>query len=89
MFELIDFVVLLGAAFFLSRWLGRTRRFSENRAGVFAAHAVSALAIIAIAVVIKQAMAGVLPMNLTLVVFAQAIWLVWDILRARMPTAFD
>lgn len=89
MLNLIDLAVVVAAGYFLSRWLGRTGRFSPNRAGVFAVHAVSGLAIIALAVAVKQLMAGIMPQNLVLVPVAQAIWLVWDLLRAKTPAALD
>ena len=89
MLTLIDFVVVLAAGFFISRWLGRSGRFSAGTPGVFAVHAASAAIVIVAAVGIKQLFAGIMPQHLVLAIVAQAIWLGWDLLRNRQPATLD
>ncbi len=89
MFVLIDFLLLLAATYFLSRKLGRSGWFTEKWTGLWAVHAVTAIAVALVALAIKQLFAGLTPLGLALVPAAEAVWLVFDLMRKRTPARLD
>lgn len=85
MFQLVSFILVLSACYFVSRLALRLPYFPSDSTGLRLAHLASGVALLALVVLLKFWTPGFAKSAVIEIAISQALWLGYDHLRGRRP----